>query len=257
MDEDDNSSTTSSSSSSSSSSSPSPSSSNQRSSTSNNNTNPVAFLTPPPPSSVGHSGDTPIRMRMAHSPSISRYTSPIPSLSSTPTGGTSANSRTFGLAASAAGTNTNGINTNEDMSGTGSWSSRGSQSSTNILSRSYQEMANRPRTDSRNRTPRRNANVVLGTVNRAIIVNEDLNGSGTPGTSPSVSRSNTPGGGSIERETSILRSGNVGNTVVGAVNPGTGGIGLGAGLAVGTVLRSQGTRLSALREVSSKQIRVN
>jgi hypothetical protein len=87
---------------------------------------------------------------------------------------------------------------------------------------SYLDLANRPRSTPRNRTPRRNSTPVLGPVNRSSIANEERNSS-----NERSSRSTTP------------------NTSAAYIRPQR-IVGLGANLAVGTVLRTGS--LSALHE---------
>ena len=89
---------------------------------------------------------------------------------------------------------------------------------------SYHDIANRPRSNPRNRTPMRNTTPVLGTVNRSTIAEDDDNNNRPSNTG----RSNTTGTGTTTTQHRVL------------------GLTLGAGLAPGTILRNEA--LSSLQE---------
>jgi len=120
---------------------------------------------------------------------------------------------------------------------------------TSIISGSYHDFANRPRSNPRNRTPMRNTTPVLGPVNRATIANDDMfdlrsssntsnprSGSNprhdSHGRASASANTTSPSPSSISTSTSINNTAQI--------------VGLGANLTVGTVLRS--STLSALHE---------
>ena len=136
---------------------------------------------PSPPPSTPLAGDTPVRMRGPPSPMVPRWSSP----------------------------NAASINAANDSDG-------GTSPSPSLVSASYQELANRPRSNPRVRTPMRNISAVpLGTVNRSTIVD---NGNDDDDAGARVSN---------------ISSAAAGRSATGVRTQ----LGLGAGLAVGTVLR--------------------
>jgi hypothetical protein len=200
-----------------------------------NSSNPHHLLSPPPSTPISGSGDTPLRHRARSS---SFNTNGNPSLS------INVNSPVLlrPLSASRQGSNarsrTNSI-VSISLDATNAGNGNGNGNGTPVNSGSYHDIANRPRSNPRNRTPMRNSTPVLGPVNRATIANDELILNNNDLDRPA----SNPRSGSNSRRDNHTTSPSTRNP---QSQPPTRIVGLGANLAVGTYLRS--TTLSALHE---------